>query len=87
MREGGYEGDDAEISDPRHPGAPAFKGDDVKKSVKVISRASRAALFGKLDAPRKNVLLLDEPTNHRHESTESPNQHADFTGTLFFVVP
>jgi ATPase subunit of ABC transporter with duplicated ATPase domains len=43
VREGGYEGDDAETLIRGTLGRLLFKGDDVKKSVKVISGASRAA--------------------------------------------
>ena len=88
VREGGYEGDDAETLIRGTLGRLLFKGDDVKKSVKVISGGEQGRmLFGKLMLQRKNVLLLDEPTNHLDmESIESLNSGiADFTGTLFFV--
>ena len=88
VREGGYEGDDAETLIRGTWGRLLFKGDDVKKSVKVISGGEQGRmLFGKLMLQRKNVLLLDEPTNHMDmESIESLNSGiADFTGTLFFV--
>ena len=88
VREGGYEGDDAETLIRGTLGRLLFKGDDVKKSVKVISGGEQGRmLFGKLMLQRKNVLLLDEPTNHMDmESIESLNSGiADFTGTLFFV--
>ena len=88
LREGGYEGDDAETLIRGTLGRLLFKGDEVKKSVKVISGGEQGRmLFGKLMLQRKNVLLLDEPTNHLDmESIESLNSGlADFTGTLFFV--
>jgi ATPase subunit of ABC transporter with duplicated ATPase domains len=88
VREGGYEGDDAETLIRGTLGRLLFKGDDVKKSVKVISGGEQGRmLFGKLMLQRKNVLLLDEPTNHMDmESIESLNSGiADFGGTLFFV--
>ncbi|HNI48142.1 MAG TPA: ATP-binding cassette domain-containing protein, partial [Zoogloea sp.] len=88
VREGGYEGDDAETLIRGTLGRLLFKGDEVKKSVKVISGGEQGRmLFGKLMLQRKNVLLLDEPTNHLDmESIESLNSGlADFTGTLFFV--
>ncbi len=88
VREGGYEGDDAETLIRGTLGRLLFKGDDVKKSVKVISGGEQGRmLFGKLMLQRKNVLLLDEPTNHMDmESIESLNSGiADFGGTLIFV--
>ena len=88
VREGGYEGDDAETLLRGTLGRLLFKGDDVKKSVKVISGGEQGRmLFGKLMLQRKNVLLLDEPTNHMDmESIESLNSGiADFSGTLIFV--
>ena len=65
-----------------------FSGDDVKKSVKVISGGEeRRMIFGKLMLQRHNVLLMDEPTNHLDmESIESLNDALDrYTGTLIFV--
>ncbi|MEC5399139.1 ABC-F family ATPase [Uliginosibacterium sp. H1] len=88
VREGGYEGDDAVTLIRGTLGRLLFKGDDVKKSVKVISGGEQGRmLFGKLMLQRKNVLLMDEPTNHMDmESIESLNAGvAEFNGTLFFV--
>nr|WP_256378336.1 ABC-F family ATPase [Niveibacterium sp. COAC-50] len=88
VREGGYEGDDAVTLVRGTLGRLLFKGDDVKKSVKVISGGEQGRmLFGKLMLQRKNVLLLDEPTNHMDmESIESLNSGVmDFNGTLLFV--
>jgi len=88
VREGGYEGDDAETLLRGTLGRLLFKGDEVKKSVKVISGGEQGRmLFGKLMLQRKNVLLMDEPTNHLDmESIESLNTALDqFTGTLVFV--
>ena len=65
-----------------------FSGDEVKKSVKVISGGEQGRmLFGKLMLSRPNVLLMDEPTNHLDmESIESLNTGLDkFNGTLVFV--
>jgi ATPase subunit of ABC transporter with duplicated ATPase domains len=65
-----------------------FSGDDVKKSVKVISGGEQGRmLFGKLMLSRPNVLLMDEPTNHLDmESIESLNGGLDkFNGTLVFI--
>ena len=88
VREGGYEGDDAVTLIRGTLGRLLFKGDEVKKSVTVISGGEQGRmLFGKLMLQRKNVLLLDEPTNHLDmESIESLNNGVmDFGGTLFFV--
>jgi ATPase subunit of ABC transporter with duplicated ATPase domains len=65
-----------------------FSGDDVKKSVTVISGGEQGRMiFGKLMLERPNVLLMDEPTNHLDmESIESLNDALDrFRGTLIFV--
>lgn len=65
-----------------------FSGDDVKKSIHVISGGEEGRmLFGKLILQRNNVLLMDEPTNHLDmESIESLNSALEkYTGTLIFV--
>ncbi|SFO15764.1 ABC-F family ATPase [Nitrosospira briensis] len=65
-----------------------FSGDEVKKSVKVISGGEEGRmLFGKLMLQRNNVLLMDEPTNHLDmESIESLNAALEkYNGTLIFV--
>ena len=65
-----------------------FSGDDVKKSVSVISGGEQGRmLFGKLMLQRPNVLLMDEPTNHLDmESIESLNTALEkYKGTLIFV--
>jgi len=65
-----------------------FSGDEVKKSVKVISGGEQGRmLFGKLILQKPNVLLMDEPTNHLDmESIESLNGSLEkYTGTLIFV--
>ncbi len=65
-----------------------FSGDEVKKSVQVISGGEEGRmLFGKLMLQRNNVLLMDEPTNHLDmESIESLNGALEkYTGTLIFV--
>ena len=88
VREGGYEGDDAETLLRGTLGRLLFKGDEVRKPVRVISGGEQGRmLFGKLMLQRKNVLLMDEPTNHLDmESIEALNLGlADFNGTLFFV--
>jgi ATPase subunit of ABC transporter with duplicated ATPase domains len=65
-----------------------FGGDEVKKSVRVLSGGEKGRMmYGKLMLGRHNVLLLDEPTNHMDmESIESLNIALDkYQGTLVFV--
>jgi ATPase subunit of ABC transporter with duplicated ATPase domains len=65
-----------------------FSGDEVNKSVKVISGGEQGRMvFGKLILQRPNVLLMDEPTNHLDmESIESLNDALErYKGTLIFV--
>jgi ATPase subunit of ABC transporter with duplicated ATPase domains len=88
VREGGFEGADVETLVRGTLGRLLFQGDDVKKSVRVISGGEQGRmLFGKLMLLRRNVLLLDEPTNHLDmESIESLNTAVEkFPGTVIFV--
>ena len=65
-----------------------FSGDDVKKSVRVLSGGEQGRMmFGKLTLTKANVLVLDEPTNHLDmESIESINTAVElFKGTVIFV--
>ncbi|HTJ95151.1 MAG TPA: ABC-F family ATPase [Pararobbsia sp.] len=65
-----------------------FGGDDVRKSVKVLSGGEKGRMiFGKLMLGRHNVLMMDEPTNHMDmESIESLQIALErFNGTLVFV--
>lgn len=65
-----------------------FGGDDVKKSVRVLSGGEKGRMtYGKLMLGRHNVLLMDEPTNHMDmESIESLNIALEkYAGTLIFV--
>ena len=65
-----------------------FSGDEVRKSVNVISGGEQGRmLFGKLMLTRPNVLLMDEPTNHLDmESIEALNSGLEkFPGTLVFI--
>jgi ATPase subunit of ABC transporter with duplicated ATPase domains len=65
-----------------------FGGDEVKKSVRVLSGGEKGRMmYGKLMLGRHNVLLMDEPTNHMDmESIESLNVALDkYAGTLIFV--
>ncbi len=82
------EGGDVETLVRGTLGRLLFSGDEVKKSVKVISGGEQGRmLFGKLMLSRPNVLVMDEPTNHLDmESIESLNTALDlFKGTLVFV--
>jgi len=88
VREGGYEGNDVETLIRGTLGRLLFSGDEMKKSVKVISGGEQGRmLFGKLMLLRPNVLLMDEPTNHLDmESIESLNNGLEaYAGTLVFV--
>jgi ATPase subunit of ABC transporter with duplicated ATPase domains len=65
-----------------------FSGDDVKKSVNVLSGGEKGRMmYGKIMLGRHNILLMDEPTNHMDmESIESLNIALDkYAGTLIFV--
>jgi ATPase subunit of ABC transporter with duplicated ATPase domains len=91
VREGGQGnegGSDVETLIRGTLGRLLFSGDEVKKSVKVISGGEQGRmLFGKLILLRNNVLLMDEPTNHLDmESIESLNNALEkYKGTLLFV--
>jgi ATPase subunit of ABC transporter with duplicated ATPase domains len=65
-----------------------FSGDDVKKSVRVLSGGEKGRMmYGKLMLGRHNVILMDEPTNHMDmETIESLNIALEkYAGTLIFV--
>ena len=65
-----------------------FGGEDVRKSVKVLSGGEKGRMiWGKLMLGKHNVLMMDEPTNHMDmESIESLQIALErFTGTLVFV--
>src|SRR5690554_3124223 len=69
-------------------GRMLFSGDDIGKSVRVISGGEQGRmLFGKLILKKPNVMLLDEPTNHLDmESIEALNLALEnYPGTLIFV--
>lgn len=69
-------------------GAFLFSGDDVKKSVAMLSGGERARLLlAKLSMQNDNFLLLDEPTNHLDIDSKEVLENAliDFDGTLLFV--
>jgi len=69
-------------------GAFLFSGDDVKKTVGMLSGGERARLLlAKLPMGNKNFLILDEPTNHLDIDSKEVLENAliDFDGTLLFV--
>jgi ATP-binding cassette, subfamily F, member 3 len=66
----------------------SFAGDDVTKSVRVLSGGEKARLYlAKLIWQQPNFLILDEPTNHLDintiEELEKALQH--YEGTVIFV--
>jgi ATPase subunit of ABC transporter with duplicated ATPase domains len=65
-----------------------FSGDEIKKSVKVLSGGEKGRMiYGKLMLTRPNVLLMDEPTNHMDMETIESLQIGleKYPGTLVFV--
>lgn len=69
-------------------GAFLFSGDDVKKSVSMLSGGEKARLLlAKLSMENNNFLVLDEPTNHLDIDSKEVLENAliDFDGTLLFV--
>ena len=69
-------------------GAFLFSGDDVKKTVGMLSGGERARLLlAKLSMENNNFLILDEPTNHLDIDSKEVLENAliDFDGTLLFV--
>lgn len=69
-------------------GAFLFSGDDVKKTVGMLSGGERVRLLlAKLSMENNNFLILDEPTNHLDIDSKEVLENAliDFDGTLLFV--
>ncbi len=69
-------------------GSFLFRGDDVRKKVKVLSGGERSRLvLAGLLLQKCHILLLDEPTNHLDfETVESLGRALKaFGGTLFFI--
>ncbi len=69
-------------------GSFLFRGDDVRKKVKVLSGGERARLvLAGLLLTKSQALLLDEPTNHLDFETVEALARAlkNFVGTIFFI--
>lgn len=65
-----------------------FRGDDIEKTVSVLSGGERARLtFAKLMLSETNVLILDEPTNHLDIASREALEDAinAFDGTVIAV--
>ncbi|NLR75975.1 ABC-F family ATPase [Leeia aquatica] len=87
MQQWGQQGDDDQVIRGTL-GRLLFSGEDIKKSVRVLSGGEKCRmLFGKLLLLRTNVLIMDEPTNHLDmESIEALNMALEmYKGTLIFV--
>ncbi len=66
-----------------------FKGDDIQKSVSMLSGGEKARLtLCKLILSRMNLLILDEPTNHLDINSREALENAllDFEGTIIAVT-
>ena len=65
-----------------------FSGDEVKKSVQVLSGGEKGRMiYGKLMLTKPNVMVMDEPTNHMDMETIESLQTALelYPGTLLFA--
>ncbi|MFL6577232.1 MAG: ABC-F family ATPase [Povalibacter sp.] len=65
-----------------------FSGDEIRKSVHVLSGGEKGRMiYGKLMLTKPNVLLMDEPTNHMDMETIESLQIGleKYPGTLLFV--
>lgn len=69
-------------------GSFLFTGDDVQKTVPLLSGGEKARLaLAKLSMNQDNFLILDEPTNHLDIDSKEVLENAliEFDGTILFV--
>lgn len=69
-------------------GSFLFSGEDVEKTVPLLSGGEKARLaLAKLSMNKENFLVLDEPTNHLDIDSKEILEQAliEFTGTILFV--
>ncbi|MBP1039821.1 ABC-F family ATP-binding cassette domain-containing protein [Vagococcus sp. BWB3-3] len=69
-------------------GSFLFSGEDVEKTVPLLSGGEKARLaLAKLSMNKENFLVLDEPTNHLDIDSKEVLEHAliEFNGTILFV--